>query len=356
MTGYSFEVIMKNALIAAMVLGLFVGNSWSVENTPVSNPVSANGAASTANQDQLIEQLLTVSGLNKSLRQLQNQVNPSFKPGNSATDKTAEFQNEVEKLYAGAYPKDVFLNSVKDALKKNYDEKRYTHLLQLLSTPLSMRMADLEAAQPAPEDFQNYISQRSSQPLSPGRIKLIQRLDSVTRSSAMLNTLTIASIESSAIATSEDCTVNEAMIRKEIEKQLPEITKATRSRAQIMLAFTYRDVSDADLGKYVSTYEDRDSKWLQRYIQLAIEEQFKTGTRKVGFGMRQLIQSQKPKKTMFAPKCSAPEATGDETPDNHAVPKASSHPGSAQDLRGCLNLEDSAKIIACTEEAHKAHK
>jgi hypothetical protein len=355
MTGYPFEVIMKNILTAILVLGLFVGNSWSVENIPASNPASANGAASTANQDQLIEQLLTVSGMKKSLQQLQNQVNPSIKPGTTATGEAAEFQDEVAKLYSASYPKDIFLNSVKDAMKKHFDEKRYSHLLQLLSTPLSMRMADLESVDPTPEDFQNYVSQISSHPLSADRIKLIQRLDSATRSSAMLNTLTIASIESSAIAMSEDCIVNEAKIRKEIEKQLPEIQKATRSRAQITLAFTYRDISDVDLGEYVNTYEDKDSKWLQQYIQLAIEEQFKSGTRKVGFGMKEIVQSHKPKKTMFAPKCNDQEATEEKAPDSHPVSKAR-QPSGGQDLRDCLKLEDSAKVIECTEKAHKTHK
>lgn len=335
---------MKTTLTAILVLGLFVGNSWSVENIPATN------------QDQLIEQLLTVSGIKKSLQQLQKQVNPSVKPGHTATGEAAEFQNEVAELYSASYPKDVFLNSVKSTLKENYDEKRYSHLLQLLSTPLSMRMADLETAGPTPEDFQDYVSQISLHPLSADRIKLIQRLDAATRSSALLNTLTIASIESSAIAMSEDCIVNEAKIRKEIEKQLPEIQKATRSRAQIMLAFTYRDVSDTDLGEYVNIYEDKDSKWLQKYIQLAIEEQFKSGTRKVGFGMKQLVQSRKPKKTMFAPKCDDQEAAKmDEVPDNHSASRAP-RPNRGQDLRDCLKLEDSAKVIACTEKAHQTRK
>jgi hypothetical protein len=346
---------MKTTLIAIMVLGLFVGNCWSVENIPATSPASANGAASTSNQDQLIEQLLTVSGMKKSLQQLQNQVNPSIKPGNTASGEAAEFQNEVAQLYSASYPKDVFLNSVKEAMKKNYDEIRYSHLLQLLSTPLSKRMADLESAEPTPEDFQIYVSQISSHPLSADRIKLIQRLDSAARSSALLNTLTTASIESNAIAMSEDCIVNEAKIRKEIEKQLPEIRKATKSRAQITLAFTYRDISDADLGEYVNTYEDKDSKWLQKYVQLAIEEQFKSGTRKVGFGMKKIIQSRKPKKTMFAPKCNDQEVAKDEAPDSHPVSRAP-HANGGQDLRDCLKLEDSAKVIECTEKAHKAQR
>lgn len=345
---------MKITLIAILVFGFFASNSWAVENIPATSPASAKSAAGTSNQDQLIERLLTVSGMKKSLQQLQNQVNPSIKPGNNATGEAAEFQNEVAKLYSVSYPKDVFLNSVKDALKKNYDEKRYSHLLQLLSTPLSMRMADLESVDPTAEDFQNYISQVSSHPLSADRIKLIQRLDSATRSSAMLNTLTVASVESSAIAMSEDCTVNETKIKKEIEKQIPEIQKATRSRAQITLAFTYRDVSDADLSEYANTYEDKDSKWLQKYVQMAIEEQFKSGTRKVGFGMKQLIQSRKPKKTMFAPKCNAQEAE-DKAPDSQPVSRARP-PTGGQDLRDCLKLEDSAKVITCTEKAHKTHK
>ncbi len=336
---------MKTVLFTIIVFGFIASSSWGVENTPSINPV---------NQDQLIEQLLVVSGLKKSLQQLQSQVTPSFREGNSASDEAAKFQTEVVRLYSDSYPKEGFVNRVKEALNKNYDERRYSHLLQLLSTPLSKRMADLESTEPTPLDFQNYVSQVANHPLSPNRIQLIQRIDSATRSSALLTTITIASVESNAIAMSEDCVVKEAIIRQKIAKNRPEIEKATRSRSQVMLSFTYRDVSDADLSDYINVYEDPDSKWLQEKVQGAIEEQFKLGIKKVGYGMKQIVQSHKPKKTMFAPKCNGLDPLEVVASDNHPMPKPN-YPTGGQDLRDCLNLEDSAKVIACTEKAHKAH-
>ena len=112
------------------------------------------------------------------------------------------------KIYTEAYPKDGFVNRVRDALKRNYDEERYAHLLQLLSTPLSQRMVKLESVEPSPADFRNFISQVASQPLSPDRILLIQRMDSATRTSAMLSKIMISSIESNAMALADDCSDN----------------------------------------------------------------------------------------------------------------------------------------------------
>jgi hypothetical protein len=345
---------MKGVLFSIILFLVCASTVWADENASSTDQMALSGESSSVNQDQLIEQLLEVSGLKKTLQQLQEQVNPSIKQRNTATGESGELQQEMVKLYSVAYPKHVFVTRVKDVLKRNYDEKRYLHLLQLLSTPLAIRIADLESTAPSPVDFNNYVSQVALHPLSADRIRLIQRIDTATRSSEMMNTITIASIESNAIAMSDGCMVNVKAIKNEIGKRRSEIEKATRSEAQVMLSFTYRDVSDADLGEYIEIYEAKDSKWLHEYVRMAIEEQFKSGIMKVGMGMKKLIQSHKPKKTMFAPKCNDPEITNEDIHNNHPIAKAR-YPKGPQDLRDCLAFEDSAKVIACTEKAHKTH-
>ena len=73
-------------------------------------------------------------------------------------------------------------------------------------------------------------------------------------------------------------------LKKVIDEQRPDIEKSTRSSAQVMLAFTYRDVSDADLNEYLNTYEDKDGKWVQDFVQAAIEEQFNLSIEKEAKG------------------------------------------------------------------------
>lgn len=293
---------MKAFLFAIFTI-LFSAGAIGAEVNKVAANRPVSSSAISNHQNKLIEQLLKVSGMEQSLQRLPEQIVSGFKQS-VAEDKTSlDEQRELLKIYEEAYPKNGFVNRVRDALKSNYDEERYAHLLQLLSTPLSQRMVKLESVELSPADFRNFISQVAAQPLSPDRILLIQRMDSATRSSAMLNKMTISSIESNTMALADDCSNNAEKLKKMIDEQRPDIEKSTRSSAQVMLAFTYRDVSDADLNEYLQINEDKDSKWVQDFVQAAIEEQFNLGIEKEAKGMKQFVQSHKPKKTMFAPKC-----------------------------------------------------
>jgi len=294
---------MKSILFGIIVV-FISADVLGAENTNTVKAQTTRGLRSDfSNQDEMIEKLLTVSGIKNSLKKLEEQIVPNFKEDTKGDREAEEFQSQMQQIYTEAFLKDGFVNRLRDVLKENYDERRYEHMLQLLSTPLSMRMVDIESANIIPEDFQNFVSRVASQPLSPDRVSLIQRMDSATHTSELFTNIAIASIESNAIAMSDDCKVDIQKIKSEVANERPEIEKANRSSAQVMLAFTYRDVSDADLSAYLKTYEYKDSRLLQSYILLAIEEQYRSSIEKVTQGIRQLVQIRKPKKTMFAPKC-----------------------------------------------------
>src|SRR6266481_2268959 len=341
--------IMK-AILCVMVSISIVANVLAAElnSVPVNQPVLGS-TSSDRDQEILIGKLLTVSGMGKSLQRFPEQIISGFKQSTASNGITPEAQSEMLKIFTDAYPQDGFVNRVRDAMKKNYDEKRYARLLKLLSTPLSKHMTELESVEPSPVDLQNYLSQVAAQLLSADRILLIQKMDSITHDSEMLTKITISSIESNAMAIVDDCSDDAAKIKKIVREKQPEIEKATRSTTQVILAFTYRDVSDVDLSEYLKANEDKDNAWMQGFVRAAIEEQFSLGIEKETKGMRQFVQSHKPKKTMFAPKCSEQKPA-----KNEITAKQSSHKAQYQkpgtDIRECLRFEDSARVIACTEK------
>lgn len=292
------------AAILAMSISTCV---FAVEATA---PSPARVASS--DQDQLIDRLLTVSGMKKFLQNLPAQTATGFMQAALRNDASEDEKKELVTLLGEAYPKDVFVNRVSAALKTNYNEQRYSNFLQLLSTPLATRMLELEKQEPNPADVQAFLAQVSKHPLPPERIKLIQSMDTATQSSTLLTAMTIASIEAGAFAAGDDCSLVTAKIKKMIVKSRPEIEKANRSSAQVMLAFTYRNVSDADLASYLKVYEDKNSKWVQDIAQAAIKEQFKSSMEKGAQGMKRIVQAHKRKKTMFAPKCGQSESPNDE--------------------------------------------
>lgn len=284
-------------IILAGVLAVFVsyGALADVERKTVPDALSA--------RDNLVDQLLTVSGMKKSLQRLPEQTIQSFAQSVAKSQNSDEARKAMVTIYVDSFPKDAFVNHVSEALKKNYDERRYAHLLKTLSTPLAEKMANLEAVEPQSADIRNFLSQVASHPLPPERIRLIKKMDSATQDSALMSKMMIASIEASALVAADDCNNISGQISKLIEKNKPNIEKANRSTAQAMLAFTYREVSDADLKEYLDLYQDKDNKWVLNIVQSAMVEQFKSSVTKSAQGIGAYVRAQQPKKTMFAPKC-----------------------------------------------------
>ena len=152
---------MKNiAFIIFAVLFSVVAIGAELNGGLTDRPVS-NSTISASSEDKLIEQLLTVSGMKISLQRMSEQRVSGAKHAAAGNGAAADVRNAMVKIMTEAYPKDGFVNRVRDALKKNYNEKRYLHLLQLLSTPLSKRMTDLEAIEPSPVNIRKFASQIS---------------------------------------------------------------------------------------------------------------------------------------------------------------------------------------------------
>lgn len=371
-------------IILAVMLAMFMLDAaWAAE---IAKPSPAFGGY--GDREQLIDQLLAVSGMKKSLQILPAQIAGDFMQAALRSGASKDEERELETTLGDAFPKDGFLNPVRDALRKNYDDQRFAHLLQLLSAPLATRMLKLEEQEPRAADMQNFLAQVSKSPLPPERIKLIQRMDGATQSSALLTAVTIASLEAMAHAAGDDCSNAAARVKGMIAQNRSQIEKSNRSTAQIMLAFTYRDVSDADLVGYVKVYEDKDARWVQDIAQAAIAGQLKRSMTQGAQGIKPIIQAHKRKKTMFAPKCGESESpNGDEpaneepvkeepvkevrdskkhisrVPDRKSISdrkviiaagkpggKVRRNPSPGRDLRDCLLLATDAEVIACAEK------
>lgn len=296
------QVIIR--ILLAIIAALISANGDAVLINDTLRDHSASSLVANSNRDEIIEMILSVSGIRESLQKLEEQMVPKVNQISGGSREEKETQGQMQKIYADAFPQNGFVYHVRNAMIRNYDERRYAHLLELMSKPLSKRMVEIESAEPASEEFQKFISQIATQSLSSDRIRLIQELDTATHNSALLISMTIASIESNAIIMADDCNVDVKRIKKKIANNRTEFEKANRSTVQVMLAFTYRKVSDADLDKYISYYNDKDSMWLQDFVQKTVEVQFKSDIENATPRLKRLIQSRKPKKTMFAPKCS----------------------------------------------------
>jgi hypothetical protein len=256
-----------------------------------------------SSQKELVEQFMAVSGLKEMLSRLPDQLVAGVTQGFGSGGDQNPSAKGIAAIAGNAYPKGSFVAGVTNALEKHYDEKRYVRQLERVSTPLARRMADLENQPPDPAAYQRFMTETASRPLSPDRIQLIKKMDTLSGASALNLSVTLNHLDTFAAASIGDCPDKLAETRKALAKQRPEIEKATRNSVQVMLAYTYRDVSDADLREYLKVYENSDGTWMQRIIRTAIEEQFKAGAAKMAEALKTIMGPQHRNKSMFTPEC-----------------------------------------------------
>jgi hypothetical protein len=336
----------------SILLAVFI----SASSSSVCAAGSAPEGGASIDRDKLIDQLLAVSGMRDSLEKLPSQAAFGLMQAAVKSQATPEEGREFVQTLKEAFPKDVFVDSVRAAMEKNYNERRYARLLHMMSTPLSKRMTQVETQTPQPAEVQNFLAQVAKHPLSSRRIKLIENMDEVTQSSKLVTNMTMASLEQVALIAAEGCSSTADKIKRVIAQNRPAIEKVNRSNTEVTLAFIYRDVSDDDLASYLKLNSDKDSKWLQGITQNAVEKQFKTSLAKGVQGLKKIFRAHAPKRTMFAPKCGqslSPEdeaATQVKVANHSSAGKPRHHYAHGRDLRHCLDLPTNAQIIACTEK------
>lgn len=162
-------------------------------------------------------------------------------------------------------------SSVQEALSRSLDPERTRALLAWLRAPLSQRIVALECALPSAErqtELIDFVNQLPSRPPSPTRLMLIHRLERVTdatQGSAVVRAAAGAALRK-ALGPFVSATAM-AQLETGGSKPRPSVDENARFRTMVSLFFTYRDLSDADLGRYVSFLESPTGRWFTRTVQ-----------------------------------------------------------------------------------------
>jgi len=159
------------------------------------------------------------------------------------------------------------------SLARHLDQERARLLLAWLRSPLSQRIVALESASSS-ADRQNelaaFVNQLPSTPPSATRLALIHRLEragEVTDSSA-----TVAAAAVAALRRTVTPLVSRGVMTKDGadgQQASSAVDEGYRLRIMTSLLFTYRDLRDADLGRYVSVLESPTGRWFTQVSRSA---------------------------------------------------------------------------------------
>lgn len=345
---------LNHKFIGVLLVG-FASNVFSTDslitNVGHAEPSSEKSGKGNIAKERLIDSILSVSGMKISLRNMSEQIVAGGTQSFDKNEAPEEIKAKIKAIYEDAFPPDLFINSATIAMRDNFDQQRYSHVLLLLSSPLARRMADLEAQKPSLQEMQTYVLGLAKNPLSAKRKSQIKEIDAASGASDLMTQVYMSSIKASAFGVLGDCPEARSNFEKALANRLRTIKTAIQKDMQITMARTYKDVSDRDMDDYIKIYNSPDAMWVQRIVQKVIKDQSEIGATKVGQAVGMLVHG-KSDKSMFTPKCPSLKTTPPTTqPTENSLDKlATISSRSNLDARECLKYDHPAKIRACAEK------
>jgi hypothetical protein len=312
-------------------------------------------ADTPANPDQLVDQVMSATGLAMQLETLPEQMVAAVKDGFAAQPQAVRALGpDIERIFAESFTAVGFQRRVRASLRANYDETHLRAVLSAASTPVAKKMTQMELAKPSQAEQTAYFSSLANKPIPLQREALLQRLDRATSATDLGTELALASMRAMALGAAGNNPTAASQIDRAMENQRGALSAEVRKGSIMAMAFAYRNATDAELSEYANLHESDHGKWFSRVVSSAIVAEFKSASGQVGERIAALAKG---RQTARAPAPDiAGSAVGPETssaPPQVDAPAAASRQGSRnrpRDVRSCLELPSTAEIIQCAEK------
>lgn len=261
------------------------------KKTPAkSSPAAAKGAAKPlpTDPDEVIKALVAESGTEQFLRDMRQQALASA----DATAKGLKGAPDIKGMQVAierTFDPEKMAADLTANLKQHYDAERMPGVLGLLRQPVSMKMNELEAQQPAPAAVEQYFAGLKKSPPSLERQQLIQRVDETSRASdsaAELVVLMVKHMLQAAQAANPQSTAK--VSRQDLDRSLESLRGNVGTQFRNMHHFVYRQASDAELGEYAKTLGSDIGKWGTAALNTGIREVVDARGRELGIALAQL--------------------------------------------------------------------
>jgi hypothetical protein len=220
--------------------------------------VPAHGAE--PNKEALTRQLMKMSGLEEQLNQIKQHVYANLNESKESLPE--DLYEAITQVMAEAYDGRNMQKIVSANLSKNLNIKEMQDILSWLQSGLGRKITGLEEAASTPEAFnemQTFTRQLQTNPPTPHRLELSQRLDQATNATTMA--VDIVLLTAYGVAAAMDTIMPEEqqtdldIIREEIESHRPELTPLMQQMTIASFLFTFQTLRDAEIERYVAFYE-----------------------------------------------------------------------------------------------------
>ncbi len=220
------------------------------------------------NLDKLIAEVIETSGVNAYYRTLGREVMLRAGGGNEARKqrtKPADYQATVEIVNRVFEPAAMTAEIAANLKTGSFDAERMARFLELLRQPIAVKMAAPEMRSVTPEATKEHTDSLRKNPPPAARIKMIQTLDDVTRTSevgidmagALARDMVDSMLES--MKKPGQNVPNEA--QQTVGSQLNAMRNQARAQIREVMYVMYRKTSDEEMSEYVKLLDTDTGRW-----------------------------------------------------------------------------------------------
>lgn len=230
-------------------------------------PVHAKPAAKPIPTDpaQLIAEVIETSGLKSSFQIFGDELARQAAAGDQSSALTEDEKLAVAEANRRVFEPGKMTAEISANLKTSLDAERMARFLEMLRQPIALKMTSEETRRAQPEALREFTENLRKTPSPAARVKLIQALDDVTRTSEIQSDMASAMVREMLdvmLAELQKAGKNAPKeARQTIAAQLNAIRTQARSQAIGSLHFMYRNASDEDLSAYIKLLDTDTGRW-----------------------------------------------------------------------------------------------
>ncbi len=239
------------------------------------------GVSQESAADELISEVLSVSGLKEQIAQYPGIVKQSVEKAGEG--KNPEVYGLVSKVILENFSAETIYREVLNKVRERYNKNNLTLMRDFFKSPLASKIVAMELAAGGPEhieELQSYARSLENNPPISARLEAVKRLSAAAKVSDMsvavaleLGFAVIKAINASDIVTPDKKQDQAGLdnIKNQMREQLVE---SVGGSAIVSLLYMYRSLPDEELEQYTVFYESPVGRWFVNILEQAYMEAF----------------------------------------------------------------------------------
>jgi len=257
---------------------------------------------SDTSPDALIDRIIILSGLQKQIDQIGDKILEDIHQSPQKPDDPIIVEH-IEKIVMDAYRSEFFYQQLRSTLKQNLDRDQLNTLIQMYNSPLMQRITEMENRDLNLENFETFIEDITRASLPTNRLRLLQDLESVTRTTEFAAEIALSTKRALLMGLMNNGD-NEATqtLDASIAAQKTEMNDNTYQNVIIMMAYSYHELTDPELDEYIRFYETAEGEWFITHAVNALIGAFRSSSLQAGKRIAAVVRQ---KKSCAGTSCSA---------------------------------------------------